>query len=226
MDVDLEELECDIAAMAAYWGERTTCWRASAADEFEAFVQPLAMREADPDFDIIQMINMCFTEWVLFERPLHDGRTPLQLYIGRAPNCIGSEAVERLRQVERTQFFSRFAILDKDSGAGVALLRDMRDDRVYDVHDPVLCEGRRWRDGTIAERIACVDGLWQVVGQARLYDRALPKYTEEDGPGELHEEDVGVPEIAHAGFFLRFLRDVLGAEGRYTPSLRAVAFQP
>lgn len=208
--------------MAQYWGERKACWRDCAAEEFEGFVRPRAMHEEVPDFDVLCMVNMGFTEWVLFERPLRNGRTPLQLYIGRAPDCVGSDAVERLRQVERTHVFSRFAILDKDRDSGMAILRDTRTDLVYDVRDPVLCHRNRWRDGTIAERIACVDDVWQVVGQTRLYDRALPQFTSEDGPGELHEEDRGIPGIDEAGFFLRFLRDVMGEEGRYASTLRSV----
>ncbi len=275
--------------MAEYWGERREGWRDAAADEFERIVMPACLYGPEQDFRRLQMVNMCFTEWVLFERPLREGKTPLQLYVetppegtlestvdhlrqidetqffarfewvlferplreGKTPLQLYVETppegtlestvdhlrqidetqffarfaildkepetsraktplqlyvetppegtlestVDHLRQIDETQFFARFAILDKEPETSRALLLDVGTDRRYEVCDGALCKNARWRNGTIAERIACVDGLWQVVGQVHLYDRADPDATRVDGPGALHPD---VRSASHA----------------------------
>lgn len=212
----------DMARVAGYWGARKDGWLDDAGAEFEHVVRPLALCANSPGpasgLAGVDAINMCFTEWFLFERPFRAGRTPLQLYVGNAPDCEDGASLSRLRQVEQTQFFSRFAIVDKASD-GFAELRDVRTDRWYRVFDPLLCGRARWRDGTIAERIGCVDGMWCVVGQARLYDRAPPDATAVDGPGELHPEDLGDRGVLDASYFIRLVRDVMGVEGRYAHTL-------
>lgn len=216
---ELTDVERDVARMAEYWGERKMGWREEAAAEFERAVRPLAFFEEPPARDRIDAVNMCFTEWSLFERPLRRGRTPLQLYVEAASEDAREVSLWRLRQVEQTQFFSRFAILGKDLDRGIALLRDVRTGGEYDVLDPFLCSRDRWSAGTIAERVACVDGVWQVVGQARLYDHATPDETAHDGPGELHPEDADDAVLRDASFFLRLVRDVMGLDGRYAQTL-------
>ena len=216
---ELTDVERDVARMAEYWGERKMGWREEAAAEFERAVRPLAFFEEPPARDRIDAVNMCFTEWALFERPLRRGRTPLQLYVEAASEDAREVSLCRLRQVEQTQFFSRFAILGKDLDRGIALLRDVRTGGEYDVLDPFLCSRDRWSAGTIAERVACVDGVWRVVGQARLYDHATPDETAHDGPGELHPEDADDAVLRDASFFLRLVRDVMGLDGRYAQTL-------
>lgn len=180
---DPAEIEREVAQMAEYWGERREGWRDAAADEFERIVMPACLYGPEQDFRRLQMVNMCFTEWVLFERPLREGKTPLQLYVETPPEGTLESTVDHLRQIDETQFFARFAILDKDPETSRAMLLDVGTDRRYEVCDGALCKNARWRNGTIAERIACVDGLWQVVGQVHLYDRADPDATRVDGPG-------------------------------------------
>lgn len=229
----------DIGEMAAYWGERKSCWRDAAADEFEALVHPSAMREGMGFEQHVVMTNVYFTEWVLFERPLVHGRTPLQIYIDRMAHSAGDDGweaggaagredrlamLERLRQVERTQFFSRFAIVDKDETAGRIVLSDVRTGRGYVVHDAVVASCSRWREGTICERIACVDGIWQPVGQARLYDRAPAA-----APGACDGEDDAREELLRERgmtYYLQLLRDVLGVDGRFAHSLKIVEERP
>ena len=97
-----------------------------------------------------------------------------------------------------------------------------RTGRVYEVLDSHLCANGRWRDGTIAERLACVEGVWQVVGRARLYDRATPEQTAHDGPGEAHPEDRGDPYLRDASYFVRLVRDVMGLGGRFTTQPRGL----
>lgn len=214
-------LDRDILEMAEYWGERKTCWLDAASDEFQACVQPCSMSRERPTSRYVSMVNTYFTEWVLFERPLAYGRTPLQLYIDRVADGVSSGARDRLRQVERTQFFSRFAILEKDERLYRAVLSDVRTGRGYEVIDPVLCTTQRWRDGTIAERIACVDGVWRPVGQARLYDRAPAHHPYAVAPGEELGEGEASDALA-SSYYLRLLRDVLGVEGRYASTLKFV----
>ncbi|MDY2777425.1 MAG: hypothetical protein SOU51_03515 [Collinsella sp.] len=218
------QVERDIEAFARYWGLRKESFLEWTFEIYEGIVKPVAREGAWMEPLILELNNMAFTEWILFECEMREGRTPLQLYIDNPPEGVGEEALERLRDVERTQFFSRFAILDKDLERGVAALRDVRTDLRYDVIDPHLCEKPEWGCGTIAQRIAKVGDEWAVVGQMCLYDRAPAATTAVDGPGEFHPEDADLrPELREAGFFLRLMHDVLGVDGRYRRSLKAVS---
>lgn len=149
----------------------------------------------------------------------------MQLYVETPPEGTLESTVDHLRQIDETQFFARFAILDKEPETSRAMLLDVGTDRRYEVCDGALCKNARWRNGTIAERIACVDGLWQVVGQVHLYDRADPDATRVDGPGALHPDDLRAEDMCDAGLFLRLVRDVLGVDGRYAPTLSMVSVE-
>ena len=214
----------DIREMARYWMLRKFTFLEWTSTLFMSIVDPVPAHGPLPDLRFQQLSNMAFTEWLLFECELRDGMTPLELYLAEPPRSLGEDSAARLRQVAETQFFSRFEILSKDRAAGVAALRDVRDGRRYDVADPRVCEIERWRDGTIAERIAHVDGAWTFVGQMHLYDVAPASETAVDGPGELHPEDGDEHwYLEPAGYFLRLVRDVMGAGGRYSETMRAVA---
>ena len=214
-------VEREIAGMAAYWGRRKMGWLDAASEEFDELVEPFTFHVMDVTPLEIQAVNRFFTEWVLFERPMCGDRTPLEIYIDRRPDGVPAEAFRRLRQVADTHLFSRFAILGKDTESDMVTLRDVRTGRCYEVCDPCICAQDRWSDGTIAMRIAQVDGLWQAVGQTHLYDVAKPELTAADGPGAVHPEDRGGELNTEAmSFYLRLLRDVIGISGRYTSTLR------
>lgn len=216
----LSAVDRDILDFVEYWGERKACWIDAASSEFEDYVHPFAMRMRSPSPRYLAMTNIYFTEWVLFERPLVYGRTPLQLYIGRSARTLPEDSLDRLRQVEHTQFFSRFAIVEKDMAASRVRLVDVWTGSAYEVLDPVICSVERWREGTIAERIACVDGVWRPVGQARLYDRAPAGQSIQDDLGD--HRDVGSQGEKVGSYYLRLLRDVIGADGRFSDTLKLV----
>ncbi|HJG38070.1 hypothetical protein [Enorma phocaeensis] len=212
----------DLDVVGRYWNDRKFEFLGPANDLFLSFVDPAFCHGEEPRMEPDDL-NMLFTNWLLFEFPVFDRKTPLEEFIAHPPKGSDPTRLMRLEQVARTQFFSRFAILDKDPGTGVAALSDVVTKRRYDVSDPFLCEKGRWKDGSIGMRIACVDGYWHIVGQTRLYDRARPEHTDRDGPGFFHEEDrILRPEAQHMGFYLRMLRDIIGIEGRYrhTTSIR------
>lgn len=215
-------VQADINAMARYWEDRKLEFLEPANELFMAFVDP-AFRYGEEPYVGHDEFSMFFTEWVLFEFAFLERRTPLEEYAAHPPAGTEPARVARLGEIARSQFFSRFAILDKDPATETVVLSDVVTRRRYDVCDPVTCLQPRWRDGTIGVRIACADGAWHAVGQAHLYDRALPEHTDRDGPGFFHEEDRLIrPEAEHMGFYLRLLRDTVGIEGRYrhTASIR------
>lgn len=215
------EVERDIAAVAEYWGKRRLGWLDRAAEEFDALVAPFTYYDLDASNEEIQAVNRYFTEWFLFERPLRGGLTPLELYIDQCSSDADRARLARLRQVADTQLFARFAILQKDRSKNRIALRDMATGSVYSVHDPLACNQERWQDGTLAQRIACVDGVWHVVGQARLYDAAASDGVGPDGPGTMRSEDAGrVPSTVAMSPYVRLLRDVIGIDGRYTSTFR------
>ncbi len=210
----------DIATAANYWMLRKFQFLEAARTEFETIVDPALSYAKDPDIGEIAAYNTAFTEWLLFERPYRRGRSLLGCYVDEPPASASADALERLHQVVETQLFSRFTILDKNVATSMCALRDTRTDRRYDVYDPHLAEVGRWRDGVIAERIAEVDGLWLGVGQMYLYDVAPAGEVGPDGPGAVHDEDIADGlDTSYFSFYLRLVRDTMGASGRYTPSL-------
>lgn len=220
----LTAIDRDILGFAEYWGARKACWLGAAAEEFERAVRPVAAQFEGLPPQYVSMTNIYFTEWALFERPLIYGLTPLQLYIERAGRALPAASLDRLRQVERTQFFSRFAIVEKDAASCRVHLADVRTGRAYGVVDPVVCSTDRWREGTIAERIACVDGVWRPVGQARLYDRAPAGRSGLDDAGDFGGE--GRPRDEPDSYYLQLLRDVIGMDGRFSDTMRLVEVEP
>ena len=164
--------------------------------------------------------NMAFTDWLLFERPYYHGKTLLELYVDEPPASISPASFGRLKQVRDTQHFSRFGILDKDPATGMVVLKDTRTDRRFDAYDPHIVQKEHWNDGAIAVRLACVDDVWLTAGQLYLYDIARLSDTTVDGPGAVHPEDLEDGfDTSCISFFLRLVRDIMGAQGRYVKSL-------
>ena len=211
----------EIADMAAYWGERKADWLDAAAEEFDELVEPFTFHRLEATRREIHGVNGLFTEWALFEWNMLDGKTPLERYIELRPGGVGAQTLERLQQIARTHLYSRFAILGKDRGSGMVRLADTRTACSFEVCDPRVCAIDRWSDGTVAARIAQVDGMWQTISQVHLYDVARPEDTAVDGPGAVHPEDAGrAPDTADMSFFVRMLRDTIGMSGRYASTLR------
>ena len=211
----------DLAGVARFWMLRKFQFLDAARTEFETIVDPALAYADEPAMNEIIAYNTAFTEWLMFERPFRHGRTLVECYVDEPPVSASVDTLVRLRQVCETQLFSRFTILDKDPVTSMCTLSDTRTDRRYDVYEPHLVEVERWRDGVIAERIARVDGLWLGVGQMYLYDVAPAGDVGPDGPGAVHTEDVedGL-DTSYYSFYLRLVRDTMGAGGRYTPSLK------
>lgn len=202
-------------AVIAYWATRQREFAPQASEQFVSFVDPAYLYGKEPLLSP-EAIGAMFTEWLLFEYPLPDGMTPVEAYASKPPITASGDTLRIVRDIARTQFFSRFAILYKDQASGIATLRDVQTGRRYDVYDPHLCQTERWRTGTIGERLVRIDGAWAPVAPIRLYDRAAPEGTKLDGPGCFHPEDIlRKPEAEHASFYLRLLRDIVGMEGRY-----------
>ena len=211
----------DVDQMAAYWMARKDELMGMTGDFFASLIDPAFAYEEEPDDLMSVQFNICYTEWLLFECKLLGGYTPLMAYVDQPPSYVDTDALDSLREVVRTQFFSRFAILEKRRRAGMATLRDVMDGRCYEVFDPHLCSIDGWKDGTIALRIARVDGVWQTVGQVCMYDRAPEAATRRDGPGCVHEEDRDTrPYLSEMGFFIRFVYDVFSIDGRYHHTMR------
>ncbi len=173
----------DIADMAQFWMLRKFQFLESARTQFEVIVDPWLSYCEEPSQNEIMAYNMAFTDWLLFERPYYHDKTLLELYVDEPPTSLSPASLRRLEQVRDTQYFSRFGILDKDPATGVVALRDTRTDRRFDVYDPHIVQKERWRDGAIAVRLACVDGVWLTAGQLYLYDIARLSDTAVDWRG-------------------------------------------
>ena len=191
-----------------------------AREQFEIIVDPWLSYCEEPSQNEIMAYNMAFTDWLLFERPYYHGKTLLELYVDEPPASISPASLGRLKQVRDTQYFSRFGILDKNPASGMVVLKDTRTDHRFDVYDPHIVRKEHWNDGAIAVRLACADDVWLTAGQLYLYDIARLNDTAVDGPGAVHPEDLqdGL-DTSCISFFLRLVRDIMGAQGRYVKSL-------
>ena len=110
---DLAELERDIEVFACYWERRKERFLDEVWEEFSLRVQPRAICDAGSLPHDIAFMNVAMTEWFLFERAYQDGLTPLEFYVEHGLEGIAGDTADRLRQVARTQLFSRFAICEK-----------------------------------------------------------------------------------------------------------------
>lgn len=193
-----------------------------ASGEFDSCVDPAVCYEPSPTESDLVVASMCYFEWLVFERPMREGKTPLQVLADDPPEDFPAQMVGVLRQVAQTQFFSRFAIEKKDLPTCMAKLVDVRSGQGYEVLARHLCEVDRWKEGTIGMRIACVDGLWQDTGKVSLYDRCPPRPVDENSAGEIHPGDIELPEAAQRSYYLRLVRDLIGVDGRFRSSARYV----
>lgn len=194
----------------------------AAFEEFVGHIDPAVLYVRRPSERDFMAVEMCFSEWLVVERPLRDGLTPLQLAAQMPPDGVEAADVRALEEVAASQFFSRFAICGKDVQAGVASLCDVRSGALYEVLAPHVCENDRWRDGSIALRIACVDGRWQEAGKVDLYDRCAPGPVTPLSAGEVHPDDENLPEALRASYYLRLVRDLMGIDGLYRKTVRIV----
>ena len=187
----------DIADMAQFWMLRKFQFLEPARTQFEVIVDPWLSYCEEPSQNEIMAYNMAFTDWLLFERPYYHDKTLLELYVDEPPTSLSPASLRRLEQV-----------------------RDTRTDRRFDVYDPHIVQKEHWRDGAIAVRLACVDDVWLTAGQLYLYDIARLNDTAVDGPGAVHPEDLQDGfDTSCISFFLRLVRDIMGAQGRYVKSL-------
>ena len=191
----------DIADMAHFRMLRKFQFLEPAREQFEIIVDPWLSYCTEPSQNEIMAYNMAFTDWLLFERPYRHGKTLLELYVEEPPTSLSPAALKRLEPVRDTQYFSR-------------------SDRRFDVYDPHIVQKEHWSDGAIAVRLACVDDVWLTAGQLYLYDIARLSDTAVDGPGAVHPEDLQDGfDTSCISFFLRLVRDIMGAQGRYVKSL-------
>ena len=197
----------DIADMAHFWMLRKFQFLESAREQFEIIVDPWLSYCEEPSQNEIMAYNMAFTDWLLFERPYRHGKTLLELYVDEPPASLSPASFKRLEQ-------------DKDPASGMVVLKDTHTDHGFDVYDPHIVQKEHWSDGAIAVRLACVDDVWLTAGQLYLYDIARLSDTAIDGPGAVHPEDLEDGfDTSRISFFLRLVRDIMGAQGRYVKSL-------
>lgn len=225
----MDELDKDLFAVFRRWEDREAEYFERSRLAFEEAVRPAAYYERKPDPRFIVQANMAYTEWFLFEFGLAGGKTPLELFVERPPDGTRAERLGRLEQVAQTQRFSRFAIRDKRVETGELGVVDLRTGERLVVRNERACQMRTWRDGTLGQRIARVEGEWLLVGQTLLYDRASYEPLSERGPGDLEgmiavamgpEGPTFVPREPTGSYFLDVLRDVIGIDGPYRSTLR------
>lgn len=194
----------------------------AAFDEFVDYIDPAALYRTRPSERDFMAIEMCFSEWLITERPLRRGLSPLQLAAATPPSDAPGETADLLREVASSQFFSRFAIESKDREQGAATLVDVRTGERYEVLAPRICAIEHWSDGSIALRIARAGGRWQEAGRVNLYDRCAPGPVTEESAGEIHPEDGELPEALRSSYYLRLVRDLMGIDGHYRSTARIV----
>lgn len=233
-----DEVSKDLEALFNRWYDRDEEYFERSRTEFELCVDPLVCYEESPtEREIIQM-NVCYTEWFLFEFNMRGGSSPLELTAregfpgkGRGDEARSYRRMDRLVQLADTQYFSRFLIKRKVPARECAHLVDLFTGEELLVHSKLICDKDHWGKGSLGMRVACVDGEWMDVGQSIFYDRAPIEECEIETPDELEgrTEMMLMPDgrnvlrrAASTSYYLNFLHDVIGLGGRYTESCRAL----
>lgn len=233
-----EEVSKDLEALFNRWYDRDEEYFERSRGEFELCVDPLVCYEEAPSVREVTQMNVCYTEWFLFEFDMREGHSPLELtaregFPGKAPKdeALAYRRLERLAQIADTQYFSRFSIKRKVPARECAHLVDIFTGEELLVHSPLICEKAHWGSGSLGMRVACVDGEWMDVGQSVFYDRAPIESCDIEAPEELENrmEMLRLPggrsvlrRAASTSYYLNYLHDVIGLGGRYTESCRAL----
>lgn len=217
------EVEQDMLRVFERWANREAPYFESSRRAFEAAVRPRACYAANPSQLEVEHMNLCYTEWFLFEYPLRGERSPLECFVGNPPADVSDSRLARLRELSETQRFARFAIRDRSVETGDLLLVDLASGAELPVHAGRACRRRSWREGTLSMRVARVDGLWMHVGRSLFYDRS-PADAVGGGAAPAVSEGWGVVgREPGKSAYLRFLHDVIGLGGAYAHTARVLA---
>ncbi|ERI06217.1 hypothetical protein [Atopobium sp. oral taxon 810] len=196
-----------------------------AQERFVREVDPYAMHLMMPCESDIQLVQMMFTEWLVFDYVAPDGHNPLYHYMDACNGAGRCLAADQLKQVEHSQFFSQFWVIAQDEEHGTALLADSKSKQLFHLHNGLVARNENWEDGLLGLRIAHIDGEWRMVGGIPLHDRGLRK-----------DEHVCVTEMSQCRFegpdakkncaqsYLSCARDLIGARGRYRGTVEVVAY--
>lgn len=133
---------------------------------FETIVDPEACHALQRDPDAEMQCDMAFTEWMLFDFEPEPGMS----LIKRA-----ARKNREFAEYAKTQFYSRFWVIEQHPKKGWSLLRDTFTNVDYRVYDDTIARRRKWRKGTLGIRIARVKGVWYAAGQLYLHDNAKSK---------------------------------------------------
>lgn len=221
----------DLFMVFERWEDREAEYFDRSREEYERFVRPTVCYEEFPDPEVMKHVNICYTEWFLFEFLLARGMTPLELFVDEPPAGVSEACLDRLDQVAVTEAFSRFAIREKHLPGDRVRLYDLRAMREVIVRLPVVNRRSTWDDGTLSLRVARVDDEWVGVGKTLFYDRSPLVDEMEPGPGErdacciLAQADEGWHYVHHApssSYYLNFVHELIGIDGSCADSFRIV----
>lgn len=221
-----DQIQQELSDMAMYWQLRKFQFLERASDEFDwATGGPHELRA--PEFQFQKAYNLIFTEWLLFERVLWAGKTPVELYAAMTPVKPHSQAIDHMQQIAATHFFSTFVLSHLRPAKGLVHLRDVFSGEEYEVKSACMAYAQKWRQGTVSLRIAQVDGTWYDIAQIHFHDKADFKEVNGNTFGVVHPEDEDIAdELNDMGFFARFARDVMGGGRREPQCLRITEHDP
>lgn len=171
---------------------------------FETFVDPEVCHALERDAQAEMQCDMAFTEWMLFDFEPDAGMTLMK------------RAARRNREFSeftKTQFYSRFWVIEQHPKKGWSILRDTSTNIDYRVYDETIAQRRKWRKGTLGVRIARVKGVWYTAGQVYLHDNAKSK-------PQPPSKDKGKRRCNDPLAFLINVEQVIGHCGSYRESAR------
>lgn len=211
----------DMTELAYFW---EYCYPASFQEAQERFVQevdPYVMHMMVPQERDIAVVQMLFTEWLVFDYHAADGKSPLEHFVDTLRAAGRLPEAQHLQQVGQSQFFAQFWVIAQDVEHSTVLLSERKSHQLFHVHNRLIAINEAWDDGLLGVRIAHIDGMWRVVSSAPLHDQGPCKADHVCVSSKSSSDVEHITQAARsAQSFLLCIRDLIGVHGRYRESVR------
>ncbi len=115
-----------------------------------------------------KILSGLFNEWFIFDfHPTVSEATPVNQYYFKNPNNLPETQIKELEQIIKTEYYSMYQIKEVKKGEWLNLV-DVFSGKSYKVFD-IKGSSNTNDKGTLAGRLAKVDGKWIVAGSDPLY---------------------------------------------------------
>lgn len=130
-------------------------------EAYRQFFGSLPFSELKPQWEEL------FWEWLIFDFKVKNQFTFLEGYILGNPDNFDGDEIIKLKQVEKTQFYSQFEITEIKRGQWI-LAEDLHSGKIYKIYEKKGSEALSG-PGVIPGRIARYENKWYLVGANSVF---------------------------------------------------------